>query len=581
MPTSLIMKDVQRGGRFKSGRSRSIQLLSTINRQLNPINSNNSNNSDNDTRQQYYRLTDGRSTDSLSSPDYADDRPLEEHDRLHSSIATSSSPPMMSANNKRLSSPCQSSSANSSPHLHSYQRLTFENRLHNNNIINNNNNITAHNNASFFSRAMDLSGSSQSVNIINDVNVDHLSYEASISVILLCCKKRILYPYLRLISILGWRPLFFSAVEPHCIIRALNFSYPIIITLIILAGHFLEYAACHSDILTGDERLKFAHLTPSLFHLSAYLTVLYFLRKPESERLETLMERVFLQSSRNAGWLICHRKLVRKLRNFFWLCILWVLVAIIMRLFHYFWYEMVYQHVWMCNYQWPFSPGHKAFIVIRIACSAWNDLVCAAIVTTYSVHCELNISYIDNLCSLMRERRITIQEFFKRVEESRNFIEYLNNDQAVGVSLLLLNLICRATVSTIALLHPPNDALLTMRSCFVLLITLVLWFILIFTHVRQALRLTNACQVLKNIGHELRSMHMPSTINNHTATNCSTLMLLDNDRNDLDSLLLYTSSLKMEARILQIPVTSSLISALMVWFTFCILMLAQFGVVNF
>lgn len=238
---------------------------------------------------------------------------------------------------------------------------------------------------------------------------NHISYEASIAVILLCCKKRILYPYLRLISILGWRPLFFSAVEPHIAIRCSNILYLVFIITIIITGHFLEYVACHSNILYGVEAPKILHMLPSLFHIAAYLTVLYYSRTPESERLETLMERVFLQSSRNAGWLICHKKLMKKLRNFFIFCISWVLISLFTRLMQFLYYEVVYRHAWMCSYEWPITSGNKAFTTIRIACSTWNDLVCAAIVTTYSVHCQLNISYIKNLCTIVRERRIPLQ----------------------------------------------------------------------------------------------------------------------------------------------------------------------------
>lgn len=235
------------------------------------------------------------------------------------------------------------------------------------------------------------------------------SYEASIAVILVCCKKRVLYPYLRLVSILGWRPLFFSAVEPPLSIRCTNIIYLSFIVIIMIMGHVLEYASCHSDILSGKETPRLLHMLTSLFHISSYLAVLYYSRKPESERLETLMERVFLQSSRNAGWLISQKRLMRQLRNFFLFCILWVLASVLLRMFHYFCYEAVHKNAWMCNYDWPFTSGSNILTSLRMACSTWNDLICAAIVTAYCVHCQLSISYIKNLCNIMRERRIRIQ----------------------------------------------------------------------------------------------------------------------------------------------------------------------------
>lgn len=353
-------------------------------------------------------------------------------------------------------------------------------------------------------------------------------------------------------------------------IRCSNIIYLMFIITIMVTGHFLEYAACHSDILTGHQSPKFLHMLPSLFHIGAYLTVLYYSRTPESERLETLMERVFLQSSRISGWLICHKKLMKKLRNFFIFCMIWVILSLSIRLMHFIWYETVYRHAWMCNYDWPMTSGNRAFTAIRIACSTWNDLVCAAIITTYSVHCQLNISYIKNLCTIVRERRIPIEEFFKRVEESRSFIDYLNGDQAVGVSLLMMHLACRTGVSIIALLHPPGGVEFTWNATCVLTLSVLSCLSLIVVNLRQSLKLTNACRVLRNIGHEVKSMHPPLNI-----PNCK------NERDDLDSLVLYTSSLDMEAKILQIPVRASYLSFLVISLTFSLLLLAQFGYINF
>ncbi|KAG9511370.1 GMP synthase [glutamine-hydrolyzing], partial [Fragariocoptes setiger] len=162
-----------------------------------------------------------------------------------------------------------------------------------------------------------------------------------------------------------------------------------------------------------------------------------------------------------------------------------------------------------------------------------------------------NVALLLNLCSIIRERRISIQEFFKRVEESKNFIEYLNNDQSIGVSLALMNLICKAALALIALLNPPISTAATFKSYIVLIMAFSLWLSLIVIHVRQALRLTNVCGTLKNIGHELRSMHVPSGGP-------------DNEKSDLDSLsnlegkirLTYISpDLNMEAIALTPPET--------------------------
>lgn len=88
-------------------------------------------------------------------------------------------------------------------------------------------------------------------------------------------------------------------------------------------------------------------------------------------------------------------------------------------------------------------------------------------------------------------------------------------------------------------------------------------------NLRQSLTLTNACKELRNIGHELKAIYKPLSITT------------DNDRDDSDSLLLYTSTLDMEAKLLQIPVKSSILSPLLISLAVILLLLAQFGYINF
>lgn len=158
-----------------------------------------------------------------------------------------------------------------------------------------------------------------------------------------------------------------------------------------------------------------------------------------------------------------------------------------------------------------------------------------------------------------------LQEFFKRVEESRNFIDYLNGDQAIGASLLMLNIICRSGVYVIALLKPPQE--LSLKATCVFILCVLSCLSLVVVNLRQALKLTNECKVLRNIGHELKPLHAPNS--------------RGNEQDDPDSLILYTSTLDMEAKILKIPVRSSYLSIIMISITFVLLLMAHFHYINF
>lgn len=135
----------------------------------------------------------------------------------------------------------------------------------------------------------------------------------------------------------------------------------------------------------------------------------------------------------------------------------------------------------------------------------------------------------------------------------------------------MMNLLCRAGISLITLLHPPVGDQLTWRAACVIIFSFLTCTSLIFLNLRQALKLTKTCKELRNIGHELMSLYSPSGNS-------------DSDKHELDELnmlLLYTSTLDMEAKILKIPVRDSFLSCLMVTLTFMLLLLAQFGHINF
>ena len=98
------------------------------------------------------------------------------------------------------------------------------------------------------------------------------------------------------------------------------------------------------------------------------------------------------------------------------------------------------------------------------------------------------------------------------------------------------------------------------------LISSLLWLTLLSVPVIQAVRLTNCCQDLRRIGHELRSRPFGYQ---------------DTSQEDLDSLLLFTSNIKMEAKMLNIPIRASGVVAILLMTTLLILFLGQINFVKF
>ncbi|RWS18936.1 uncharacterized protein B4U80_00396, partial [Leptotrombidium deliense] len=240
------------------------------------------------------------------------------------------------------------------------------------------------------------------------------------------------------------------------------------------------------------------YIVPDALHFLAYLLVLYFMRNPSCERSEHLMERSFLQTSRTTDWPLEHRKLVKTLLAFLWFCLIWFCASVAIHILHIFVHR---------NFFYIFKPPSDEWkwflITLTVATLSLNDLVCAAIVTSYSVHCQLNIFYITNLCRSMTEKRIDFQEFYKRVEESRKFVDYLNSDQALCVSPLIVNFSCRALVAIYAITRQAEGW--QVKTQISILFCFLLWICLLILPLMQGFRLTDACTSLQELGHLLRS----------------------------------------------------------------------------
>lgn len=305
------------------------------------------------------------------------------------------------------------------------------------------------------------------------------------------------------------------------------------------------------------------YLVPNILHFFAYLSVLYLMRTPEAEKLENLMERGFLQTTRTTGWMMAHKKLVHSLRSLLWLCLGWLLLSLTIHGLI-IWCRISADDL---NMTWLHfaEPVKTIIVVVTVVSLTFNDLICGAIVTSYTVHAQLNLSYIVNLCASIREKRIEFQEFFKRIEESRKFIDYLNNDQALGLSLLQITVGCKLSVGFYAFLASSEFNHWKPLTIVIVLLSLFFWTTLFSVPLIQAIRLTSACSDLRKIGHEIRARPFGYQ---------------DTPQSDLDSLLLYTTNLSMNAKIMRIPVKSPCILIICIIFLVVVLMFGQLGLLN-
>lgn len=92
------------------------------------------------------------------------------------------------------------------------------------------------------------------------------------------------------------------------------------------------------------------------------------------------------------------------------------------------------------------------------------------------------------------------------------------------------------------------------------------WLLLLLMVLIQAARVTFACKAIRHIGHELRSRPFCYQTAPYS---------------DLDSLLNYTSTLHMSARLLLVPVRASCVATIILLVVVIFLVLGQVNVIQF
>lgn len=538
------------------------------------------------------------------------------------------------------------------------------------------------------------------------VNLENFNFgqDNSVSAVLVYCKHKVLSPYFRLTSFLGWRPLLSTvplsssssssqlsslqtspvhqpslSTEPstptneapvfttftyflnlliNWLINLVNFTYTLLILVLIFSAYFLSYCTCYrgdglphllplilsnsdsstiiinestspdsnfltnksdvsdsngsvydpnmlsttplpieliSDSNTCNNKLISHFVIPDLLHFASYLYLLYLLRTPECERLENLMERGFLQLSQTANWFIESRRLISTLRVFLLLSAVWIISSCILHIVHFnitlvnfnclpssLGVNLRADHYSNCShtdathypsdvyksapdsfnqYHFHVNNIHRVLVYLTVACLTVFDIICSAIVTSYAVHCQLNISFITSLCQGVREKRITFQEFYQRAEEARKFVAYLNNNQAVCVSLVSIVFICKICLYTFLLFTRINN----LSSYSLLIISAILWIAILLVPMIQAVRLTQSCRILRSLGHELKARPFGYQ---HT------------DESELNSLLQYTSSLSMVAKLFNLPIKSSSIVLIFSLIIIGVPLLGQINVIS-
>ncbi|KAK6637175.1 hypothetical protein RUM44_007589 [Polyplax serrata] len=371
----------------------------------------------------------------------------------------------------------------------------------------------------------------------------------STSAVLSRCKQKVLKPYLRFLAIVGFRGFGSDGTNTSEIFPAISNLHVINVIGFTLLGYVLMYLgcfrrdrgfACKSHAL---ENATFGLLLPCIIHFLGYVYVLYLLRFKQPEQLENLMERTFLLSVHRANARKPH--LVYRLWIIICLSVLWVLTSfcsiVLLMLKD---KDQIFQ--WLYSDLWKFLL--QVALVVTIV---WQDVIQATIIANYCLQVQLLTSSLHFLREKLIQHTIQPLSWIREINECRSVLNYLNKEFSPGVCIFIFLNTSWIITCTIGISRGEYSDNWTPITAAV-----VLWIIAVLAPVLLAAQLTSACTHLRNLGHEVR---------------IRPFVYLDTPGEDLDTILLYTSTLKMRSKLFSISISGSFLYA-----CFCLIALAVF-----
>lgn len=150
-------------------------------------------------------------------------------------------------------------------------------------------------------------------------------------------------------------------------------------------------------------------------------------------------------------------------------------------------------------------------------------------------------------------------DWMREICEFKKLLKYFNDELGPAVCIYtVVNMSWAAAGIIWSLRYNNGDD--QSPVTWVTIVNVVLWILISIAPFVQAARLTTACSMIQSIGHEVR---------------IRPFVYQSTPGEDLDTILLYTSSLKMCARLFRVPITGRYLCLLLTIGSICILTLGQ------
>ncbi|XP_041978163.1 nucleolar protein 10 [Aricia agestis] len=379
----------------------------------------------------------------------------------------------------------------------------------------------------------------------------------STSAILHYCKSKILLPYLKLLTIMGLRPVVDVPNSSRCMICLSHFHSAQVAVLMCL-GYVLQYMACfrrdrglcyklvplalqssldydtYKQVCYGN--VVFTYIGPSVLHFTGFLYALYLFRVADNEQLQNLMERVFLLSSYAPQGMPTAKpkRLLRMLWFFIILSILWMCLS------------LCSVNLMMAKgnimFRWFETSSKEAVLALKvllIVCTLIHDMIQATIITSYCLQAQLLQAHLQFLKERLLNRTIIPFNWMREILEFRKLLNYLNDDLAPSVCLFTIVNISWAISGIMWLLNMDKLDTGTEPILAISILNLLLWISAAIVPFIQAARLSAECARTSGAGHELSARPF---------------LHQDTPPADVAAVLAFASTLRMRAELFHYPI---------------------------
>jgi len=400
-------------------------------------------------------------------------------------------------------------------------------------------------------------------------------------------------------------------------VRVLNVVYPGIIVILLLYSYVYEALACHgklsiptknnasrhadyvllladgsdfavrgtyvqgnettpTTILTKCPHVVTTYVLPALLHLAVYLMGFYHFRLHDYESFFSIFEKVFLETSPFFSTTFSQKKIICRLRFFFAIAFLWVLITaahdfLFVAAFGLSYPGNTLQHLLFALFRGRESgreasvPPHYDQVVrwlpvsLDLVGGMLQSAVYVVVVLDYVTECEIIRFSVHGLETHLRERSIPLQQAFKDVLDLRDKIAALNGVVGRMASLAVISFAGGILVGIcLVFLSEATGFLIWLyRVLFV-----VIWLTAFLAPLVQAARLNGSLTHMETLALEIRA------IGYHGYR-----------MSEADSFLAFTSHRPIQARICYVPVTSPPIVVFCLTAAAAILLVIQLNVV--